>query len=163
MQNPNNQYQQSYPQQGYGQGQAPQAWQGQFQGEQQYNNGFQAPPQMNGSSPYAPNAAPPQNKLEAEGFRTDKLNPKPKWNDLIFAILFYAQFGAFIAVSVIALRALAQTGGQRSGGLGDTGSSITIDRSVAYLFALIAAAALVLSIIFLMIVRAFTKVIIEVC
>ena len=80
----------------------------------------------------------------------------------------------------ISLRALAQTGGDLSGGLGGTGSSVTIDLSTAYLFALIAAAALVWSLLFLMVrpkplcedlayrhltvqlVRAFTKVIIEI-
>ena len=79
------------------------------------------------------------------------------------ALLFWANIAAFIAVAVISLRAYAQTNGNRgAAGLGTKGQSITFDRSTAYLFAIISGAGLVFSILSLMIVRAFTKIILEI-
>ncbi|GAA5927016.1 hypothetical protein JCM1841_001611 [Sporobolomyces salmonicolor] len=86
---------------------------------------------------------------------------KPKWNDLIFAALFLAQLGAFIAISVVSLRALPPS--EDTGGLGSTsGTSITLNAATAYLLAIICGAALVFSIILLAIVRMFTKIILEI-
>lgn len=83
-----------------------------------------------------------------------------RWNDLVFAVLFIAQFLGFVAVSVIALRALGAS--NDTGGLGDVGNSITLNSGTAYLLAIIAGAALVFSVILLLIVRAFTKIILEI-
>jgi hypothetical protein len=97
---------------------------------------------------------------------------QPKWNDLIFLLLFVrrplprrhcidlaqlAQFFGFIALSVISLRGLAQTSTSRSAGLGSRGSSITLDRSTAYLFSIISGMGLLLSLIYLFLVKTFTR------
>ncbi|KAM0750747.1 DUF580-domain-containing protein [Meredithblackwellia eburnea MCA 4105] len=143
------------------------------QGGQQYYP--PPPPNMQQSQPYAQQyqqqqaQAQPQGKWEQQysqdyGNKQDKFdNMKPKWNDLIFAILFIAQFLGFVAVSVIALKNLNNVGG----GLGSQGSrnsssSITLDSSTAYLLALVSAAGLVFSILLLGMVRAFTTVILEI-
>ena len=86
---------------------------------------YQNNQQQYGMQPSQPYAPPPQQQQQQqymapdkEGQRIDKFAPaKPKWNDLFFALLFYAQFAAFIAISVISLRALSNTGSNRSGGL----------------------------------------------
>ncbi|GAA6060058.1 hypothetical protein JCM10212_003019 [Sporobolomyces blumeae] len=86
---------------------------------------------------------------------------KPKWNDLIFALLFLAQLGAFIAISVVSLRALPASEG--TGGLGNGGgTAVTLNSSVAWLFSIICGAALAFSILLLVLVRLFTKVILEI-
>lgn len=92
--------------------------------------------------------------------RSDKFNPvKPKWNDLPFLLLFYVQLAGFIVVAVISLRALSQS--DVSGSLGSSDTGITLDLSTAYLFALIVAAGFVFAIIYLVIVRAFTRIIFD--
>lgn len=101
-----------------------------------------------------------------------------RWNDLIFALLFLAQLGAFIAVAVISLRGLnLSTTANRLGSSG--GNSITLNTSTAYLLSIIAAVGFVLSskfisttcattalisspVFLLILVRLFTTVILEV-
>ncbi|KAL8287443.1 hypothetical protein RQP46_003301 [Phenoliferia psychrophenolica] len=96
------------------------------------------------------------------GQKVQKLDAiKPKWNDLVFAILFIAQFAGFVVLSVIAIKNLSAS--SSSGGLGTSGgTSITLDSATAYLLALVCGAALVFSFILLAIVRAFTKIILEI-
>ena len=107
---------------------------------------------------------------------------KPKWNDLIFAILFYAQFFAFselpqgrssllllpratnktsppVALSVICLRTVGNAGGDLSG---NSSSALTLSMGTAYLLACIAALGLVLGIIALWLTRTFTRAILEI-
>jgi hypothetical protein len=72
-----------------------------------------------------------------------------------------AQLGAFIAISVISLRALPASEG--TGGLGNSGgTAVTLNSSVAWLLSIICGAALVFSIFLLVLVRAFTKIILEI-
>jgi hypothetical protein len=103
---------------------------------------------------------------------------KPKWNDvrslvfpaqsvsanvetsqLIFAILFWAHFAAFIALSVIALRTVGNAGGTLAG---DGPNGPTLNLNTAYLLALICAAGFVCALIFLWITKTFTKIILEI-
>jgi hypothetical protein len=118
--------------------------------------------QMQTPQSYAPQAPVPQNggKMYDGGRTSEVLTTKPKWNDLFFAILFLAQFLGFIAVAVIALRALSL----RNVGdtLGSGGNSVTLDQSTAYVFAFISALGLLLAVLFLGFVRMFTKICIEV-
>ncbi|BGP41470.1 pH nine-sensitive protein 1 [Rhodotorula kratochvilovae] len=139
------------PQPGYNGG----GYGGQPQGQaQQYYQETQAPAGQKYNAPPPPQA--PQPGLEGK-FE----DAKPKWNDLFFALLFLAQLGAFIAVAVISLRALPAS--EDSGGLGNpNGSSRTLNASMAWLLSIICGAGLVFSIILLAIVRAFTKVILEI-
>lgn len=102
--------------------------------------------------------APPQKGELIEGKFDDV---KPKWNDLIFALIFLAQLGAFIAIAVISLRALPAS--ESTGGLGSVGNSTTINASIGWLLAIIAGAGFVFSGILLFIVKTFTKIILEIC
>lgn len=130
---------------GYGGGNQAQEYYQQSQGA-----GGQKPP---------PQAPPPQNGAGMEGKFDDV---KPKFNDVIFALLFLAQLGAFIAISVISLRALPASEG--SVGLGQSGgTATTLNASTAWLLAIISGTALVLSILLLVLVRLFTKIILELC
>ncbi|GAA5888558.1 hypothetical protein JCM6882_008996 [Rhodosporidiobolus microsporus] len=120
---------------------------------------YQASQAAGGAQKYNP-PQPPQQQQQYE--MGEKFAPvKPKFNDLIFALLFLAQLAGFVAISVIALRALPAS--SDTGGIGDTGgTAITLNRSTAFLLAIICGAALVFSAILLGIVRAFTKIILEI-
>ena len=87
--------------------------------------------------------------MQSHGARADPLIRRLlRWNDLIFLVLFIAHLGGFIAISVIALRALG------SDSLGDFGgSSIAPTAQTAYLLAIIAVTGLVLSVLMLLLVR----------
>jgi len=73
----------------------------------------------------------------------------------------------FIAVSVIVLRTWIQQGGL-GGGVGgghngtNTGTAITLDWHTVYLLLFVVAAGLVFSSFYLMLVRAFTKIIMHI-
>lgn len=83
-----------------------------------------------------------------------------RWNDLIFGILFISQFAAYVAISVISLRALASSSG--GGGFGQGGgTSLTLNSSTAYLLAIISGTGLILSICALGIVRMFPTFVLE--
>lgn len=84
-----------------------------------------------------------------------------RWNDLIFALIFLAQLGAFIAIAVISLRALPAS--ESTGGLGSIGSATTINASIGWLLAITAGLGLLLSLGLLALVRFFTKIILEIC
>ncbi|KAJ7072323.1 plasma-membrane choline transporter-domain-containing protein [Mycena amicta] len=142
--------QQNYPPYGSGMGPTP-----------QYGNQY-APPQ------YAPPAeeqyaAPSQpffsdSKGEYERFKP----PKRRINDPIVLVLFILQFLGFIAVSVIVIKDWA-TGNDGGGlGKGNTGTAVSLNQSTVYLLLLVTAAALLLSSVYLMLVRAFTKIIMHI-
>lgn len=150
-------------QQGYGpnNGQwnaGPNQWQG---------AGGQYPPP---SQPYAPaQANPPVVGFSDYKAKTDeygeRFKPKSKINDIPFLILFIAQFLGFAAVSGIALNSWVSNGALSSGGVGGSrqgGTNVTLNSHTVYLLLLVTAAALVLASVYLMLVRAFTKVILEV-
>ncbi|GAA5991163.1 hypothetical protein JCM10908_006567 [Rhodotorula pacifica] len=103
--------------------------------------------------------APPQ---KSEGMIEGRFDDmKPKWNDLIFALIFLAQLGAFIAIAVISLRALPAS--ESTGGIGSIGNATTINASMGWMLAIIAGAGFVFSALLLLIVRTFTKIIFEIC
>lgn len=84
-----------------------------------------------------------------------------RWNDLIFALIFLAQLGAFIAIAVVSLRALPAS--ESTGGLGNVGNATTINASIGWLLAILAGAGFVFSGILLFVVKTFTRIILEIC
>ncbi|KAL7417547.1 DUF580-domain-containing protein [Mrakia frigida] len=171
--------QQQYPQQpnqaygGYGQQQQQQQpngnwggegggnWNGQQQGNYQMNAPLYPQQQYNNNNNNNNQQAPvdygskPQ---EGERFR-----PKKKIQDPIFLVLFIATVLGYAAVSGIALSAWVKEGGLGGGvGPGAGGSSVTLNSSTAYLLCFVGAAALLLSSLYLMMVRALTKIIMEI-
>ncbi|KAF8518950.1 plasma-membrane choline transporter-domain-containing protein [Hysterangium stoloniferum] len=130
----------------------------------------------NSSTPYAPSSQPMQ--ADAGTWNNYKEQNRQVWgapmeikkkrvNDIFFLILFILQFLGFAAVSGIVLHSWVQDGGL-GGGLGGgingsrTGTRITLDRHTAFLLLLVVAASLVISTLYLMFVRAFTKIIIHI-
>lgn len=98
---------------------------------------------MKPSAPYAP---PPPDNGGAEGQYNnyhqqdtapfsqanektgERMNPKARFNDIIFLILFILTFLGFVALSVLALRDFASYGGLGGGfGRGSGGSSATLN------------------------------------
>ncbi|CAE6456401.1 unnamed protein product [Rhizoctonia solani] len=163
-----------YNQQGHGpnNGQwnaGPNQWQG---------AGGQYPPP---SQPYAtPQVNPPVVGFSDYKAKTDeygeRFKPKTKINDIPFLILFIAQFLGFAAVSGIALSSWVSNGSLSSGGVGGSrqgGTNVTLNSLVlgtfnqspshtVYLLLFVTAAGLVFSTVYLLLVRAFTSVILEV-
>lgn len=86
-----------------------------------------------------------------------------KLNDPIFLILFIATVLGWGAVAGLALNGYSTADGLGGGvGRGNTGSRVTLNSSTAYLLCFVAGAALVLSSLYLMLVRAATKIIMEI-
>ncbi|KAN0066373.1 pH nine-sensitive protein 1 [Thecaphora frezii] len=98
--------------------------------------------------------------LKPEGFEGQRLEPKPKWNDVPFLILFLCVFGGFIAISVISLRAYATSGVNETIGRGNVAGS-TLNGHTAVMWLLCCGIALVLSAVYLFLVRTFTTFILE--
>ncbi|KAL9711892.1 pH nine-sensitive protein 1 [Leucoagaricus gongylophorus] len=90
-----------------------------------------------------------------------RFQPKKRINDPIFLVLFILTILGFAVVSGIALSNWTSNGGL-GGGLGKpggrTGTAITLNRSTVYFLLLITAAAVLLSAMYLMLARAFTKI-----
>ncbi|KAI0305768.1 DUF580-domain-containing protein [Multifurca ochricompacta] len=95
----------------------------------------------------------PKTPYDGERFR-----PKSRIKDPVFLIIFLVQFAGFCVVSVLALSTWISQGGL-GGGLGgdNTGTSVTLDRHTVYLLLFVIATALLLSVSYLILARAYTK------
>ncbi|KAH6913822.1 integral to plasma membrane protein [Coprinopsis sp. MPI-PUGE-AT-0042] len=115
---------------------------------------------------YAPTPTyPPQGDVK-NPYENGRFQPKKKLNDPIFLVLFVLQLLGFAAVSAIALNTWIKEGGL-GGGLGKqssgrTGSAVTLNRHTVYLLLLVTAVAVLLSAIYLMLTRAFTRIIMHI-
>ncbi|SJX60021.1 related to PNS1-Protein of unknown function [Sporisorium reilianum f. sp. reilianum] len=132
-------------------------YQGQPHGAQnQYYNGQQPqgpPPQQYYGGDY-------KQPLKPEGFEGERLKPKPKFRDPIFLVLFLLVLAGFIAVSVICLRGYANSGINESIGRGNVAGT-TLNGHTAIMFMICCAVALVLSFVYILLVRTFPKFILE--
>ncbi len=146
----------------------------QQQGGQSY---YPPPPQMQGSAPYHNNNQQQQQPYKYNGngfssgdskmplapanFEGERFQPKkPKFRDPIFALFFLAVFAGFIALSVISLRSYSIS--NVPGGLNGSGIGRTLNYHTAILLMLSCAVALGLSIIYIFLVKTFTRAILEV-
>ncbi|EST09646.1 Choline transporter-like protein [Kalmanozyma brasiliensis GHG001] len=136
---------------------APGPYQGQPHGAQnQYYNGQQ------------PQHPPPQQyygndqkmALKPEGFEGERFKPKPKFNDPIFLVLFLLVFGGFIALSVICLMGYSNANVNVSIGRTNVPGS-TLNGQTVIMFMICCGVALVLSFIYILLVRTFPKFILE--
>ncbi|KAF8625430.1 hypothetical protein AX15_005390 [Amanita polypyramis BW_CC] len=113
---------------------------------------------------YAPTPTQPtyNSKSPYEG---DRFRPRKRVNDPILLVLFILQLLGFAALSGIAISSWISNGGL-GGGVGKggvkTGIPVTLNRSALYLLLFIAAAAVLLSAIYLMLTRAFTRLIMHI-
>ncbi|KIY53121.1 integral to plasma membrane protein [Fistulina hepatica ATCC 64428] len=123
---------------------------------------------MNAPNPGpTPNYYTPQqnvyNSIEKSPYDIGRFRPKKRVNDPIFLVLFIAQFAGYIVLSVISLSSwTGNSGGGEGLGQGNDGTSVTLNSSTAYLLLLVTAAALVLSISYLMLTRMFTRLIMHI-
>ncbi|KDQ57627.1 hypothetical protein JAAARDRAFT_130142 [Jaapia argillacea MUCL 33604] len=129
------------------------------------------------SAPYAPNQPPraygqgygngasygnAASYGEKSPYEGDRFKPKTRINDPIFLIFFILQFAGFCVLSGIVLSEWVSQGGL-GGGLGNsTGTSVTLNSHTVYLLLFVTAGALLLSTIYLILTRAFTRMIMHI-
>ncbi|KAF9049737.1 plasma-membrane choline transporter-domain-containing protein [Panaeolus papilionaceus] len=117
---------------------------------------------------YAQQYYPPQQANYGDvkdPYEGERFKPKKRINDPIFLILFVLQFVGFAVLSAIALKTWVSSGGL-GGGLGkpggQTGAAVTLNRAAVYLLLLVSAAAILLSVAYLLLTRAFTRTIMHI-
>ncbi|WVQ99212.1 protein PNS1 [Kwoniella sp. CBS 9459] len=132
----------------------------------QQQNGYNANagnPEAGGGAGSWGDTAPFSQQTEKTGQR---LNPRKRLNDPIPLALFIAAIAGWVVVSAIAIRSFVNVNGLGGGfgnvGQGETGSSTTLNYHTVYLLLVVSGLALVIAAIYLMMVRAFTRIIIEV-
>jgi hypothetical protein len=100
--------------------------------------------------------------LAPEGFQGQRFAPeKPKFHDIPFAIAFLLVFGGYVAVSVISLRGFSLSSGSSVSAGGSTGIGNTINGQSAVILMFCAAVSLVLSLLYILLVKAFPKFMLE--
>lgn len=119
-------------------------------------------PNYGGGYGYAP---PPPTYDQKSPYEGDRFKPKKKINDPIFLVLFILQLAGFAILSAIVLTTWVSNGGT-GGGIGKPGSKngsvVTLNRSTVYLLLLVTGVALVLSTAYLILTRAFTRMIMHI-
>ncbi|KAL0955969.1 hypothetical protein HGRIS_002152 [Hohenbuehelia grisea] len=119
-------------------------------------------PQYN--TTYAP--PPPQQPAYNDAkspYDGDRFKPKKRINDPIFLIFFILQLLGYAALSGIVISSWISQGGLGGGvGKGNTGTAVTLNRSTVYLLLLVTAAALLISTAYLMLTRAFTRMVMHI-
>lgn len=127
-----------------------------------YNNGG------GGSAEYGNNGkqydtAPFSQATEETGPR---FRPKKRLNDVIPLVLFIAAVVGFAVVSGISINTFIKYNGLNGGfggrQQGGTGSAVTLNYHTVYLFLITAAVGLLIACLWLLIVRTFTKIILEI-
>jgi len=134
-----------------------------------YHPKYQPGPTPNYANPYASTIGPPQSTNYDNGngyndqktpYEGDRFRPRRRINDPFFLIFFVLQLAGFIVVSGIAINEWVKSGGLGGGiGSGDTGSGVTLNYHTVILLLLVTAAALVLSTVYLILTRIFTRLI----
>lgn len=149
--------------------------------QQAYHNGGPPPPPQNGY--YQPQGGPqmhapaPYAQQTSAGWPQDKPGngtygngsddqqrftaPSKMPRDPIFLILFLANTLGFAALSGIVINSYIKSGGN-GGGLSGAAGALTLNRQTVYLLLVITGTAFVVASLYLMLVRAFTKIIMEV-
>ncbi|KAJ7084392.1 DUF580-domain-containing protein [Mycena belliarum] len=130
----------------------------------QFQPGAAPGPTPQYAAQYAPPPQPQPFYTDTKSpYENDRFRPKKKINDPIVLVLFVLQFLGFAVLSGIVIASWVKDGGL-GGGLGKTktGTSVSLNQSTVYLLLLVTAAAFLLSTVYLMLVRAFTKVIMHI-
>jgi len=131
---------------------------------------FNAPPYPGPTPAYAgdPYYEPPTQRLVSDNktpYDHGRFKPKKTINDPFFLLLFILQFLGFAGLSGIAIASWMSNDGL-GGGLGKSGgrsgTAISLNRSTVYLLLLVTAAAVLLSTLYLMLTRMFTRIIMHI-
>ncbi|KAG6830173.1 hypothetical protein H0H92_001903 [Tricholoma furcatifolium] len=114
---------------------------------------------------YAQQPVPSQDYDQKSPYEGERFKPKRTINDPIFLVFFVLQFLAFAALSGIVINSWISSGGL-GGGLGksggQSGTAVTLNQHTVYLLLLVTAAALLLSTVYLMLTRYFTRTIMHI-
>ncbi|EIW63547.1 DUF580-domain-containing protein [Trametes versicolor FP-101664 SS1] len=115
---------------------------------------------------YAP-PPPPQPGYGGDSkspYAGERFKPKKRINDPIFLILFIAQLVGFAIISAITISKFGGDAGGLGGGAGsgNTGNKVTLNYHTVILLLFVTGAGLVLSAFYLMLTRAFTKIIMHI-
>ncbi|KZF25440.1 DUF580-domain-containing protein [Xylona heveae TC161] len=124
--------------------------------QQPYEQQYQQPPPnygqnfgQNGPAPPIPGNKPTfEQSFKLEG---------PKWNDVWAGILFLITFAGYVAVSGIVLQGYASTKGYNGGSIYGGNNTFGLSTNTLVLFAFVLVVALVLSLAYFFLARAFTK------
>ena len=147
-------------------GPPPQGYQNYQQPPQNYEQSSYAPPQQqpayNDQQKYQQNPptygdnfnAPMDDKQTYE--QTFKIQ-KPKWNDLWAGILLIAVFLGFVAISGTTLYRYSKYQGFNGGGIYNAGNDFSLNTNTIVLFCFVLAIAFVVSWLYFLAARAFTK------
>lgn len=129
----------------------------QYHQQQQQPGGWGKPPpnQFNGYQ-----GGDAKMALAPEGYQGQRFEPsKPKFHDIPFAILFFLVFGGYVAVSVISLRGFSTKAGNSISTSSGLGSTLNGQTALILMFSM--GVALVLSVLYIFLVRTFPKFILE--
>ncbi|KAG8831941.1 putative choline transporter, neither null mutation nor overexpression affects choline transport [Serendipita sp. 399] len=112
---------------------------------------------------YPPNNGSSHEKDHEHYGEPQRFKPKKKWNDLPFLIFYILTVAGFATVSGLALYSWVKNNGG-GGGLGGnrTGNSNILNSSTVYLLLLITALSMLLTILYMLLLRAFPKPILHV-
>ncbi|KAF8234031.1 DUF580-domain-containing protein [Tricholoma matsutake] len=125
---------------------------------------YPGPTPVYGGDPYEP---PTQHLVSDNKTPYDhgRFKPKKTINDPFFLIFFILQFLGFVALSGVAISSWVSNGGL-GGSLGkhggQSGTAVSLNQSTVYLLLLVTAAAVLLSTIYLMLTRMFTRLIMHI-
>ncbi|KAH7924270.1 DUF580-domain-containing protein [Leucogyrophana mollusca] len=142
-------------------------WGAQQGGGYQPVYGVNGGPSPGYSQPYAQPQQQPQVQPYGDAkspYESGRFKPKMRVNDVSFLVFFVLQLLGFAALSGIVISQWISDGGL-GGGVGDgseTGTSVTLNKHTVYLLLFVTAAGLVLSSVYLMLARAFTKMIMHI-
>ncbi|CAL1707153.1 unnamed protein product [Somion occarium] len=120
--------------------------------------------------PFPPTSVPPPAEYgggygadHKSPFEGDRFKPKKRVNDIFFLIFFILQFAGFVVLSAFAISQWVKSGGLGGGvGGGNTGSAVTLNYHTVYLLLFVTAAALLFSTVYLLLTRAFTRMIMHI-
>ncbi|KAH9946970.1 DUF580-domain-containing protein [Amylocystis lapponica] len=131
--------------------------------QQGYEPVYGQPALHPGPTPNYAEPLPPPSYVDGDNkspYEGDRFRPKKRINDPIFLIFFVLQLAGFAVLSGIVISEWVSSGGLGGGiGGGNTGNGVTLNYHTVILLLLVTAAGLVLSTIYLMLARAFTRLI----
>ncbi|KAF9075425.1 plasma-membrane choline transporter-domain-containing protein [Rhodocollybia butyracea] len=144
----------------------PEQWGQQVSQPPQAYNGQPAPypgPTPNYAQPTTSTSPTPLVETDYDAYQGDRFKPRKRIHDPIFLVFFILQFLGFVALSAIVLHTWVANNGF-GGGLGgeNTGTPFVLNQSTVYLLLLVTACAVLLSVVYLMLVRMFTRAIMHI-
>lgn len=137
-----------------GQGNQGQGYNTDYNQGQGYNQGQDQPPAYSADFPPDYNFKP---NPDASTFEQAFAVPKPKWNDKIGLVILALIFSGYLALSIIVIRAYAQTHSFQGWGIYSGENDYSLNTHTLILYAFVLATAIVLSLLYFIAARVWTK------